>query len=110
MKNVNWNSRTMYVIMDDANIYKVDGRAAYTEYWVEQCKSFQERIHALPPAATVELSNELRKYELIKNEIGNFLAQVADTNNPPLYAAISKIVERVNASSKNLGTVSGPQS
>lgn len=105
IKDVNWSSKTMYVVMDDANIYKVEGRAEYTGYWVQQCESLDESIGALPPATAVELSNELRKYELIRNEIGNFLARVADTKNPPPDAAIGKIGERVSASSNSSGAV-----
>ena len=64
----------------------------------QKCKELEVTIKSLPPSSTAELSVELKKSELIRNEIGSFLSAVSDANNPPMYLAISKVMERIRTS------------
>lgn len=101
MKDTGWTEKTMFVVFDDArNAFNATGRASYIGFWVEKCNELEAEIKRLPAASTSELSAELKKSELIRNEIGAFLSIVGDSNNPPMYLAISKIVERIHNSCK----------
>jgi hypothetical protein len=99
MKEENWLGKTMFVIFDDAhNAFTAAGRASYIGFWNQKCNELEETIQGLPPASTSELSVELKKSELIRNEIGTFLTAVGDTSNPPVYLAIARIKERIHGS------------
>lgn len=96
MKDDGWNIRTMYVVIKDANrIYKAPGQLPYIEHWCDYCTELSEAIKKLPPATTAKQSEELNKAETIRNSMSEFLAIVADANNPQEDSAIEAIVSRV---------------
>lgn len=86
----------MYVIMDDANdIYNGIKRLNYIKYWTDYCNELSNAIKALPASATYTQSEELKRAEEIRNNIGEFLSRVADSNNPSVENVISRIIERI---------------
>lgn len=95
MHEKNWNEKTMYVVFESANIYDMSGRAKYIKYWEEKCLELTNLIKSLSLSASVELCEELRKYETVKNKIGEFIKMVADSNNPAIYIAIEEIIKRL---------------
>lgn len=97
MKDEDWNEKAMYVVLKDAHIYKAMGRAKYIAYWTEQCDELGKTISSLPPSATSELNMDLRKAEMIRNNIGEFLTKVADASNPDLDRVIQAIISRVTS-------------
>ena len=46
-------------------------------------------------SATYTQIEELKKAEEIRNNIGEFLSRVADSNNPSVENVISRIIERI---------------
>ena len=56
---------------------------------------FNDAIKDLPSSAAYTQSAELKKAEEIRNNIGEFLSRVADSNNPSVENVISRIIERI---------------
>lgn len=95
-KDEKWYEKTMYVVMNDAkDIYDGMKRLNYIRYWNDYCNKLNDAIKELPLSATYTQSEELKKAEEIRNNIGEFLARVADSNNPGAEDVISKIIERI---------------
>lgn len=96
IKDDKWDEKTMYVIMDDAkDIYNGIKRLNYIRYWNDYCNELSDAIKGLPPSATYTQSEELKRAEEIRNNIGEFLSRVADSNNPSVENVISRIIERI---------------
>lgn len=96
IKDDKWDEKTMYVIWDDAkDIYNGIKRLNYIKYWTDYCNELNDAIKDLPPSATYAQSEELKKAEEIRNNIGEFLSRVADSNNPSVENVISRIIERL---------------
>lgn len=96
IKDDKWDEKAMYVIMDDAkDIYNGIKRLNYIRYWNDYCNELSDAIKDLPSSATYTQSEELKKAEEIRNNIGEFLSRVADSNNPSVENVISKIIERI---------------
>ena len=96
IKDDKWDEKTMYVIWDDAkDIYNGIKRLNYIKYWTDYCNELNDAIKDLPPSATYAQSEELKKAEEIRNNIGEFLSRVTDSNNPSVENVISKIIERI---------------
>ena len=100
MKDSNWADKTIYVVLNDPTIYRTEGRVEYVKYWNNKCKNLRQEIEEIDISATAEMSESLKEYEQIKNNIGEFLRQVSDTNNPSQYIAIKEIVERIEKRQK----------
>lgn len=97
IKDDKWDEKTMYVILDDAkDIYDGIERLNYIKYWNDYCNKLNSIIKDLPPSATYVQSEELKKAEEIRNNIGEFLSRVADTNNPNVENVITKILNRIS--------------
>ena len=96
IKDEKWDEKTMYVVMDDAkDIYNGIKRLNYIRYWNDYCNELNDAIKNLPSSATYTQSEELKKAEEIRNNIGEFLSKVADSNNPNVKNVISRIIERI---------------
>lgn len=96
IKDATWDEKTMYVIMDDAkDIYDGIKRLNYIRYWNNYCNELNNAIKDLPSSATYTQSEELKKSEEIRNNIGEFLSGIADSNNPSVDNAIPKIIARL---------------
>ena len=96
IKDDKWDEKAMYVIMDDAkDIYNGIKRLNYIRYWNDYCNELSDAIKDLPLSATYTQSEELKKAEEIRNNIGEFLSRVADSNNPSVENVISRIIERI---------------
>lgn len=95
----NWQSKTMTVVLKDAEgIYEYDKKIEYVEYWCNKVKELEDRINKLPPAATKSLKDELSKYEVIRDRIGDFLVIASDRLNPKLSDALDAIQRRIPSS------------
>lgn len=101
MKDEDWNEKAMYVVLDDAHIYKPLGRAKYIAYWKDQCDELEKTIASLPASATSELNLDLRKAATVRDNIGEFLTKVADSSNPDSDKVIQAIVSRVETAASD---------
>ncbi|HZK61465.1 MAG TPA: toll/interleukin-1 receptor domain-containing protein, partial [Anaerovoracaceae bacterium] len=98
MKDEGWIDKTMYIIMDDAlGIYDPLKQAEYIQFWHNKCDELNQKIFELPPAATSKLNAVLNESNTILLRIGEFMAMVADVNNPPVDKSIMEILKRVMA-------------
>lgn len=96
MKDDIWTEKTMYVVMDDAkDIYNDMVRADYVKYWAEKCKELEQKIKDMPIAATVNSSEDLKKYNTILLSIGEFMAKISDANNPTVAEAVIEIRKHI---------------
>ena len=95
MKEKDWKKRTMSIVRKGANIYEPLRRVEYIKYWTSSCETLETALKDLPSASKVELGEDLRKSLQIRDNIGTFLAYVADSNNPREEQAIEKILERI---------------
>lgn len=97
MKDENWDRKAMFVVLNDAHIFKPLERAEYISYWTEQCAKLEKKIASLPASSTSELNLDLRKAVTIRDNIGEFLAKVADASNPDSDKVIQAIISRVES-------------
>lgn len=95
----NWQSKTMTVVLKDAEgIYEYDKKIEYVEYWCNKVQELEGRIEKLPPAATKALKEELSKYKVIRDRVGDFLVLASDRLNPKLSEALDAIKKRISSS------------
>lgn len=94
MKDEGYRSRILTVVLDSAKIYNSQGKINYIEYWNEEYKKLNGEISKIGDyESTIVLSEELRKINEIKNNVGEFIKIVSDMNNPNMdniYEEISK--------------------
>ena len=110
MRDENWNEKAMYVVLPDAQIYNPLDRANHIKYWGNKCEEYANAIKSLPASSTAELNMVLREATMIRDNIGAFLAKVADTSNPNTNKVIQAIVSRVEDSGKAEAVSSGEES
>ena len=102
------DGKTLYVAFDYGyvGIKKSEGpyceKQVFESEYEEKNIDFNEllirlndAIKNLPSSATYTQSEELKKAEEIRNNIGEFLSKVADSNNPNVKDVISRIIERI---------------
>ncbi|CEP48201.1 toll/interleukin-1 receptor domain-containing protein [Paraclostridium sordellii] len=83
MKDEGYRSRILTVVLDNAKIYDALGKAKYISYWNQKYKELSEEISKIDDCeSTIILSEELRKINEIKNNVGEFMKIVSDMNNP----------------------------
>lgn len=94
MKDEEYRSRILTVVLDSAKIYNIQGKINYIKYWSEEYKKLNGKILNIDDCeSTIVLSEEVRKINAIKNNIGEFIKIVSDMNNPNIdniYEEISK--------------------
>ena len=94
MKDEGYRSRILTVVLDNAKIYDILGKAKYIRYWNEKYKELSKEISKIDDyESTLILGEELRKISEIKNNVGEFMKIVSDMNNPNvdnIYEEISK--------------------
>ena len=96
LKEDNWFDHTMFVVENDVvSIYKTINQLNYVQYWNEEYDKLDAALKNFDRATTTKQAEELRKIELIKLHIGEFLQVVADRNNPKVDLAIEEIERRV---------------
>lgn len=102
VKDENYRDKIIPIINCDANIFDVNGRAAYIEYWQEQFKQaeeFSKNIDILNRSFYIE---ELKKIESIQRNLPEFLELVSDMNSIVCKNSIltdneiQKIVDAIN--------------
>ncbi|MCH5339137.1 MAG: toll/interleukin-1 receptor domain-containing protein [Acetatifactor sp.] len=103
LKEDNWADHTMFVVEEDAvGIYKTINQLNYVQYWQEEYDNLDAALKKYDCAATTKQAEELRKIDLIKLHICEFLQVVADRKNPEVDLAIEEIERRVREEYKQL--------
>ena len=79
MKDEGWNEKAMYLVTDDAHgLYDVVKQVNYINYWGDKARELRDKLAPADPAATAEQVKELKKLEMIKLNIGDFMSRVRD--------------------------------
>lgn len=106
MKDNTWEQKVMFIVEDSAcGIYNTEKQLDYIGYWENRGKELSESIKKHDPAAIAEQSNELKKVNMIKLQIGEFMGKVKDVSNPDINLAVDAVVNRVNKLSHRLDVV-----
>lgn len=95
MKDNGWENKVMFAVLDSAQIYNLEGRIHYIEYWHRKHNGTESSAQELPIESISTLSDKAKLYGEIRNNIGAFLEQVADSNNPTQSYIIARIKERI---------------
>lgn len=95
MKDHSWENKVMFAVLDGAQIYNLEGRIQYIEYWHRKHKGTESSAQELPIESISTLSDKAKLYGEIRNNIGAFLEQAADSNNPTQSYIIARIKERI---------------
>ena len=97
MKDDGWDKRAMYLVTDDAHrLYDVVEQVNYINCWVEKAQELRDKLALADLAATAEQAKELKKLEMIKLNIGDFMSRVRDRSNPSVQDGIKAIVNLVS--------------
>ena len=102
VKDENYRDKIIPIINCDANIFDINGRAAYIEYWQDQFKQTEESSRNIDILNRSFYIEELKKIESIQRNLPEFLELISDMNaivckNPILTDnEIQKIVNAIN--------------
>lgn len=82
VKDENFINRILPIITTEINIFSPDKRASYIQYWIDKKNSLRQTIHTINDlTASSALINDLKHYEKVSAEIGEFLDFLADRHN-----------------------------
>lgn len=100
-KDVNWKSRTMYVVLGNAdlNVYTVANHERYIRYWKNRKTALEEQVKSLPPESIDSITAEIKRVSEILLMIGDFLQVIRDTNNMQPENTIDAIINFVTTKS-----------
>ncbi|WP_290565726.1 toll/interleukin-1 receptor domain-containing protein [Akkermansia sp.] len=91
MKEISYRERIFPAVLEPS-IYQPAGKAAYISYWEEEYRKLDERVRSIRNEENkAELAQDLRHIRRIGESMGEFLATVADMNNPDLADTVERI-------------------
>lgn len=91
MKEIYYRERIFPAVLEPS-IYQPAGKAAYISYWEEEYRKLDERVRSIRNEENkAELAQDLRHIRRIGESMGEFLATVADMNNPDLADTVERI-------------------
>ncbi|MBT8778904.1 toll/interleukin-1 receptor domain-containing protein [Akkermansia muciniphila] len=91
MKEISYRERIFPAVLEPS-IYQPAGKAAYISYWEEEYRKLDERVRSIQNEENkAELAQDLRHIRRIGESMGEFLATVADMNNPDLADTVERI-------------------
>ena len=93
MKEKNWKQRVKPIVLDGALIYTPEQRANYIAFWERKYLLLETKTHMVSASSKPEVDGSLRRYEDIKNHIGEFLDEISRVKNPSPSEAVSEIVK-----------------
>lgn len=93
-KDVNWESRTMYVILGNADIYvyTVPNHERYIRYWKDRKTVLEDQAKSLPVESIDSITSEIKRVSEILLMLGDFLKTIRDTNNTKPEDTIDAII------------------
>lgn len=91
MKERAYRERIFPAVLEPG-VYQPAGKAAYISYWEEEYRKLDERVRSIRNEENkAELAQDLRHLRRIGESMGEFLATVADMNNPGLADTVERI-------------------
>lgn len=93
-KDANWKSRTMYVVLGNADtyVYTVTNHERYIQYWQERKSTLEGQIKNLPPESVDSITAEFKRVSELLLMLGDFLKAIRDTNNLKPEETIDAII------------------
>ncbi|QRN85822.1 DUF1837 domain-containing protein [Clostridia bacterium] len=100
-KDVNWKSRTMYVVLGNAdlNIYTVANHERYIRFWKDKKTILEEQIKNLPAESIDSITAEIKRVSEILLMLGDLLKIIRDTNNMQPENTIDEIISFITTKS-----------
>lgn len=96
MKNKDWHEKTMFFVEEDAcSIYSPVNQISYVKYWEDKENDLRKKIEECNPANVSKQMETLHKVSMVTKQIGEFVFDVADANNPKMDTAIEMAIQRV---------------
>lgn len=78
LKEKDYLSKILPIIIDGTCIYKASDRLAYIRYWEQQCLELQTQLAGVNPINSVEVIRDLRHTTTITQQMDAFVAQLTD--------------------------------
>lgn len=102
MKDQNWKRKTMFVVMPGTNIYKLEDRIPYIQFWNDRYENLSKMVTeaGLPATATKDIEDKIHQTTVIRDQMDVFLQTVSDSNNPLIFDAIDEICKKVEISER----------
>lgn len=72
MKELKFKDKIYPIVLDDARIFSAFGRADYSQFWQDEYRKLKLKADSIDRSASSEIDQELKLFDYIKNEIGNF--------------------------------------
>lgn len=91
MKEKNYENKIFPVVVE-TSVYPSAGRIPYIRYWEDKYKELQEQINKIDIVNAGNIIDDLKKTQNIVLSIDEFLAKVADMNNPNV-SDVNKAIE-----------------
>jgi len=74
----------LLIVLEDANIYKFEGKKHYIKYWNDRFNSVSKELEELSREISASLCEELKKVKNISLNIDEFLCIASDKKSVPL--------------------------
>jgi len=84
MKEKDVHERILLIVLENANIFSISGKADYIKHWNNKFEEINDKIKDLPPEDSIPLIEELKKVKNIKSDIADFLKIISDKKSVPL--------------------------
>ncbi|WP_461535180.1 toll/interleukin-1 receptor domain-containing protein [Spongorhabdus nitratireducens] len=81
LKDTDFNSKILPVIVDGTKIYSIEDRLEYTKYWIKEKDSISTLISSIPATAIINEISELKVVEEIVSKVNDFLSYISDLKN-----------------------------
>ena len=100
-KNENWDSHVMFVVEKDAKkVYRTKNQLEYIGYWEKEAAELRDALSGHGFESVTHQAERLKRIEMIKLNIGEFLSKVADANNPSEKEAIRAVIDRIQIAAR----------
>lgn len=78
IKSNDFKNRIIPLIHENTNIFNTIGRIDYIKYWEDEYIKLKEKAECVSREASIEISNEIKKVNNIKNSISEFIDVISD--------------------------------
>jgi tetratricopeptide (TPR) repeat protein len=95
LKEKDYKKKILPVIADGTKLFKPEERLEYIHYWSAKFSNLEKDLKKVKTTDALELYNELRNIEKIKNSIDDFLAYISDANSPNFSQLVSNNFKKI---------------
>lgn len=88
-------SKKIFPAIVCTDIYKPIAQAEYVKYWQDEYQKLKEHLDGIQHQNLGKLGEDLKRYQDISSNIAEFLASIADMNNPAIDDVCNSIKEKL---------------